>query len=341
VNGDVFNAGNFSLANYPPGVKFTGNVHQYNDAPDTYCSGDKTTAASTGWPQVLGTWSCDLKGGYPVPDPNPTLIVPAATAHAPIVQGSCTILFPGRYTSAFAFDKAKRYYLASGVYYLDGVGDMKWKGEVFGGQPGPNESQSVTSATPCSDDATANALVPGSATGYGVEIVLGDNSKFHITNDSENTMEFFSRVPGVPTSEGTAGISVYAPAASGSNWTRWKTDKVLDMDGPDVTAVVFHGLWYAPRGPAKDAYALANAAAGGTSLFSGGAVFQTMELDFKAASVGAVVAGAPPTTPATTRTTVVTATATASGETPVTVQAVVQLPATTGGAPTILSWRKV
>ena len=339
IGGPVFNAGGFTLQNYPPQERINGDVHQYNDAPKSYCNADKTTFQTSGTPIVTGTWSCDLAASFPVPDPAPTLIVPANTAHAPIVSGSCTIYFPGRYTSVADLNKDNQYYFASGVYYFANVGEWKMAGKVFGGQPQAPETQAITNATPCSNDAAANTLVPGAASGYGVELVLGGSSKLHVTNDDPNEIELFSRRPAVPAAEGTAGVSLYAPRVSGSNWIAWNADYTFKMDGskPDM---VFHGLVYAPDGNFKDARAVANPDAGGASLFMAGAVAQQMEIDFDGGSVGATIAAGSAPTPATARTIVVTATATGTGEAPVTETAVIVLGTSSSTPPTISSWRK-
>lgn len=337
TGGHVFNAGEFSFKNDSPQVIFNKNLDQYNGA-SPYCDIDKAAAASSGQPQVDGTWTCRSPATFPVPDPNPTLIVPTATAPAAITTGDCTVLFPGKYTSDPTFNKDKQYYFASGVYYFANTGEVKIQGDVFGGQPGPGMSQALNS-TPCSNDAAANALRPGTASGYGVQFVLGGNAKMTVPDEKKARVELFARVPANPALEGTPGVTIYAPRFAGTNYTAWTSDRAVDIKGKDPQLII-HGLTYMPTSKFDEQYHLGNEDANNISMFDGGVVLQRIKLKFKKDAANLTFARIPETA-ATIRKTVVTAVATdPTGGAPTTVQAVVQLPATAGGAPTILSWRK-
>ncbi len=340
--GPVFNAGGFKFGSTSPVLNITTNLQEYNDPPKSYCTTEQGENTTTGNIDVDGLWSCHLAAALPVPDPLPTLKVPTANAPTKVVQGSCTIFFPGKYTVAPTFDKNNKYYFASGVYYFANVGQITLAGEIFGGQPGAGESQQMTTATPCSNDAGANALVPGSATGSGIQFALGGSSKLRIDDHSKDKIELFSRVPAVPANEGTAGVTVYAPRTDGTNYVKWNADKVLAMDG-NKTTMIIHGLFYAPSGWINKAYALQNP--GNAPTFAGAVVAQRFTLYFdnqSSSGATAAVAQTIPPAPATTRTVVVTATADplVAGEAPTVINAVVQLGTGAGTPATVLSWRK-
>jgi hypothetical protein len=344
--GPVFNAGGFTFGTNSPVVNMTSTLDEYNDAPNTYCTVEKSENIATGNLDVDGAWTCRNAASFPVPDPLPTLIAPTASAPTKVVSGGCTIFFPGRYSSTTkpTFDKNNRYYFASGVYHFNSVGEILLAGEIFGGQPGAGESQQMTTATPCSNDAAANAIVPGSASGSGVQFILSGSSRLRLDDHQKDKIELFSRVPAVPANEGTPGVTVYAPRTSGATYNRWNsTSPVLRMDGNKTTAII-HGLWYTPNGRVDRAYALPNP--GNAPTFAGGVVAQKFNLFFDNQSdsgATAAVAKVTPPAPPTPRTIVVTATAqgTLPGEAPTVIRAVVQMGATGATPPTVLSWRKV
>ena len=337
--GHMFNAGKFNFKSDSPALIIDKNLDQYNGA-SPYCTDDQALAASTGQPQVSGTWTCRTAASFPVPDPNPTLVVPTANAPAPIVVGDCTILFPGRYTSAPSFNRDKKYYFASGVYLFDGTKEVKPQGEVFGGQPGPGITQTFTDQTPCSNDAAANALLPGTATGFGIQIVLSGDAKLQIEDERKAKIELFARVPANPAIEGSPGVTIYAPKVSGTGYSAWDKDRAVDIKGKEPQLVI-HGLVYIPTSKFDEQFALANENAGFAPIFHGGLVVQRLKLKFKPEYANLTFARIPANA-ATTRTTVVTATATdPSGGAPITIQAVAQLGTGSGVPATILSWRKV
>ena len=288
---------------------------------------------------MLGTWSCENAGSFPVPDPNPTLKVPTTAAPAKVVQGNCTIFFPGRYTAEPKFDTAKAY-LASGVYYFHDIGSIVPKGQVFGGEPGPTDTKKFTANTPCSTDAAAKVLRPTAAiNGYGVQLVFGGGSQFKPDPVSSTQIELYARVPGVPANEGTPYVSFFAPKTSGPNYNASTAD-AFDAGGPAFKMVI-HGLTYMPNAYPR-IWGINNSLAGGAAPFSGGVVVAGIDFAIDSTMTSGTFAGLPGATPApaTDRTVVVTATATASGEVSTTVKAVVLIPAD-GSAPTVQSWRKV
>ena len=165
AGGHVFNVGKFKFKSDAPVLIVDKNLDQWNsttgDHPGPHCTTDQAAAPSIGNPQVTGTWTCRRQATFPVPDPNPTLIVPTAAAPAPITVGECTIHFPGKYTEKLELDKEKKYYFASGVYLFHETKENKLQGEIFGGQPGPGVTQAFTNISPCSNDAAANAAASG------------------------------------------------------------------------------------------------------------------------------------------------------------------------------------
>jgi len=341
--GHMFNAGKFKFKSDAPQFIIDQNLDQWNSTtgknPGPHCTTDKAEAASSGQPQVAGTWACQSQASFPVPDPNPTLVVPTAAAPAPVVQSDCTIYFPGRYTAKLELNKDKKYYFASGVYLFEGAKENKLQGEVFGGQPGPGVSQAFTDIAPCSNDAAANALVPGSATGYGVQFVLSGDTKLQIEDEKKAKVELFARVPGNPATEGSPGVTVYAPKTAGPGYSAWNKDRAVDIKGKEPQLII-HGLVYIPTSKFDEQFALANENAGFSPIFDGGLVVQRLKLKFKKEYSNLTFARIPASA-ATTRTTVVTATANdPSGGAPTTVQAVVQLGTGSGTPATILSWRK-
>lgn len=193
--------------------------------------------------------------------------------------------------------------------------------------------------TPCATDAIANSLRPGSATGKGVLFIMGKNSRWVVHDHVETRFEIFSRVPANPAIEPPAGISIYAPRVDGSNWVANDAGEIIAMDGPPAQ-VVIHGLVYAPGQETKSLRVLPNPAAGGLAVFSGGLVVGKLDTKFDSSSAfGKLIQRGDGVAAATDRVVVVTSTATGNGDAPVSVQAVIQLPAS-GAAPAVLSWRK-
>ena len=335
--GNVYNAGGFDFKNGAPKLILEKDVSQRNP----YCTTDKNEAATTNQPQVNGTWSCVTTS---VPDPNPTIRVPTAAAPSPVFANGCLIAYPGKYTGTgqgFDLDPNGKYYLASGIYYFENVGEVRLNGQVFGGQPLAPETKAYTNITPCATDAVANTYRPGAATGYGVTFVLGGNSKLVFENDDDVHFELFTRVAGNAATEPTPGYSVIAPRTAGTGYLAWTGDRVLDVKGTKPQFVL-HGALYAPNSPINEMFSFPNPDAGGAAPFQGGVVVQSMILKFKKDSGTITFVRTSAATPSP-RTTVITATAngTISGEAPTVVKAVVQFGTSSSSPPQILSWRKV
>lgn len=347
ITGGAFNAGSFSWAANSFTTHFQGDVHQY----DPYCTNAKNSATTLDNPvmDAPSTWVCENAAGYPIPDPNPSLIVPTAAAPAPWnVNATCRVFFPGKYTSPLpAFSSSNRYYFASGVYYFENVGAIALGGQVFGGAQG-TETKKLT-PTPCSTDAAANGQVPGSATGSGVEFVLGGTSRITVNSSSSENVELFSRVPLVPAAEGKPGVSIYAPRSNGTNYVRWNTGVATDRavvftaPGNDTSAkIVFHGLVYVPTS-LQQTFEIHNPGNPAPSVFSGGLVCQalTISVGNNSQSGSVPVAQIVVPSPPTPRTVVITATApgTQPGETSIVSKSVIVIDVDGNKTTTVQSWR--
>ena len=349
LGGDVFNAGGFSFPSSGFNLAVLHDLHELN-ASSPYCTSAKSASRQ---PIVSGSWTCDAgtAGTFPVaPDPQPTLKVTATSAPASWTSGSgssqCKVFFPGRYTSAPSFSSGQNY-LASGAYYFNNVGNVTLQGTVFGGAPGSNTQ--VLAGAPCSNDAAAKAHLAGvndMIGGSGVQLVVDGTSRLTINGTSNDNMEFFLRVPGDPASEGTAGVGLLAPRIAGTGYQKWNAgaSPALTFAGGSNAAnnVVFHGLVYEPTS-GLSAPVLQNP--GGTAMFSGGIVSQSMFVQPGSSFTGGstpAIASLPVPAPATPRTTVVSATATGvDGSVPTTVKVVVQIGTSAATPPTIISWRKL
>jgi len=357
-DGPAFNAGGFGFSGNGARLVFNSNLDEY-DSPNPYCTDAKAAAASNGKLTVAGAWTCREPGTAPpappclattapaqpcaVPDPLPTLKVPASPAPAPVTSGGCTTMFPGKYTTAPSFSSSGNYYLASGVYYFENVGTFKLNGTIFGGQPGPGVQQKFTGISPCSSDASANALVPGSASGAGVELVLGGNSSISVANSTSSKTELYARIPGNASAEGTAGVSIYAPRTGGTGYLAWNAISAFNQSNAKPQ-IVIHGLVYVPNS-SMTVLMVTNGSASNAPIFTGGLVVQTLTINTTGSQqfATAFFSAVPESSAGTTvRTVVVEATAKKAGSADVTVRVVIQLDtAAPDDPPTILSWRKV
>jgi hypothetical protein len=177
----------------------------------------------------------------PIPQPAhalPSVVPGAAPAPSP---GSCTTLYPGKYTLSTAPSLSGDVYMASGVYYFDNVGTLNVGSTLFGGQPPAGETQ-TSSATPC------RASDPVGASGKGVEIILGGNSVITVGNNS--TMELFTRSPAANDGS-TPGISLYQVPPGTAGWdgtTLAATTDFLNVGNGAHDEGVVHGAIYAPGG---------------------------------------------------------------------------------------------
>jgi hypothetical protein len=281
VGAAAFNAGGFKFAGDTPTFVFEQDLGE----KDPFCTVARSAAVT---PQVNGTWTC-LPSSSAVPDPDPTVKVPTVTAPGRRVVGSCTIYFPGKYTSSNkpTFSSGNRYYFASGVYYFEDTGEIQFEGQVFGGQPGAGESQQINSITPCADDTAANALRPGTASGSGVIFVLGGTSRVKVASSTSNKVELYARQPANPALEGTAGVSIHAPKTAGTGYKAWSELEAFVTDNVEPTVVV-HGLVYVPKAKTK-IWAMPNVDTLGRFIFGAGLVTSSLEIATSDASIGAVL----------------------------------------------------
>jgi Tfp pilus assembly protein PilX len=166
----------------------------------------------------------------------------------------CRVFRPGRYTSPIQLGTDN--YFVSGVYYFDNIGLTEVRQlQLVGGEPATDETRHPD-ITPCTTDAAQ-----GGASGTGVKIILGGNSRITVSNPS-GRLELFSRSE-VP-NEGTPGISIQTVCSSsatfpgafcaggpGASWrpsTLTLSDALFD-DGNngDTVRMSIHGLVYAPN----------------------------------------------------------------------------------------------
>lgn len=213
----------------------------------------------------------------------PTLgvYVPSAAAPAPSTSGSCTTLFPGKYGGGGrgipSFNTSGQYYLANGVYYING-GNMTLAGTVFGGQMSASDTKALTGSTPC------RATDPNTSgyTGSGVTFVLGGNAKLLISNANAR-VELFTRVPGGLDAGATPGVGVWAASSSASlvsgsgAYTASTTTQQIVWPSNVGIGFVEHGLTYVPSSSVQLSM-LANAPAGGASVFTGGLVASALSI---------------------------------------------------------------
>lgn len=239
-----------------------GNIYQH--APDC------TTATATSLnPQStsnqinrengLWQWSCTTY--VPSTDPAPPSTVPGLPL-PPAITGSCTILYPGKYTKTGGLDSylmpslndQNSVYLVSGVYYFDNVGTIDLGNNsskastIFGGVPSSGEVKEIN-GTPCASDP------PGWNQGTGVEIVLGGNSAI---DTDKGGMELYSYTPpgglrqpslvSVPGPVPTASLG--QPAAWPLSWDPSTIDgaPILYTSSGNQPNVAIHGLVYTPNG---------------------------------------------------------------------------------------------
>ena len=345
VAGPMFSAAAFTMSSSPK-FAVAGTLSQRDPA----CTADQVTFAA----KLTATpWTC-VPAGTVGPDPNPSVVVPGGSQPATKTNGaSCVILYPGKYTSRPTFVTGTNYYLASGTYYFHNLNTVTLQGKVFGGAPGTN-TQAIGGVTPCATDAIARTKdATYTPAGSGVTIVLGGSSILQVSNNAANRVELFTRVPGGADAAATPGVGVWARASGTgvSNYSGSSQTTPLITAGPSSN-VVIHGNVSLPDGGAKLAPLLnAAAAAGQRAQLAGGAVLARLEITSSTGADGAVIAagtggtpGTPgtPATPATERRILVTATAAPLGTgAPTVLRATITLPATQGGAPTVLSWRLV
>ncbi|MEA3019751.1 MAG: hypothetical protein QOI47_1275 [Actinomycetota bacterium] len=218
---------------------------------------------------------CTPSAAVPTP-PSLSVYVPSATAAAPTVSGSCTTLYPGVYGTGGraipSFQSNQSYYLANGVYYING-GTVTLAGSVFGGQKAASETQALTTVAPC------RASDPGGTgyTGTGVAFVLGGTGQLVVSNASAR-VELFARVPGGLDAGATPGLGTWAGTSagvtlvsgSGAYVNTTSPAGIVTLSSPSLDFVE-HGLTYVSSATTVT-NVLANPEAGGASVFTGGLV---------------------------------------------------------------------
>ena len=346
--GDVYSGGTIApLTGTANRVVIQGNAA----LKGTPCSFNSTTD-----PQVTGT--CTANAAVPtVAATSPKVVIPAATAPAAVTSGTCTIYYPGTYTTAPTFTAGQGYYLASGTYYFNGTGDISVNGGwIQGGAPGtttPTMSTGFTSRCPTSYANDTNAKTLRSAynyTGTGVTIILGGNAVLRYQDNADIKAELFPRVPttGSPDTGAneTPGVTIWGQGTThgttGATGTYTKMTQSNAYYSNGKTAdVVTHGLLWLPDSVVQTS-PLPNTDAGGSGQLKGGVVAYQLLLwcDNITGGVTSTVAGTVATV-AAPRTMTITSTATQSGSATTTVKVVATYPTTANGYPTIVSWRKV
>jgi hypothetical protein len=348
-------------------VKFEGDVYSGGSLPSIggrgntlIVTGDASLAGSpcpfnaTTDPQVNG--SCLANQAPPaVSQTSPTVVVPTAAFLAPQTSGKCTILYPGVYTGGLSSNASEGYYLASGTYYFKDSGDVSLNGWIQGGAAGsttPALSNGFSSRCPTAfaNDAKAKSLQPAyNSTGSGVTIILGGNAVLRFPDNSNNRIELFPRVPGAgsPDFAATPGVSIWGQKdTSGvtipANYTPMSQSQAFYTVGKAADLVV-QGLTWLPDSRVQMS-PLSNSDAGGVGQLKGGVVADSLlvYVDNISGSVTSTVAGSASVVVAAPRTVTITSVATPpGGGATTTVKVVATYPTTSGGYPTIQSWRKV
>ena len=242
--------------------------------------GNLTVAGTCPVPNVttVGPYSCALSSLPSLPEVD--VYVPTTAAAPPTVSGGCTTLYPGRYGTGGlaipAFDRRDSYYLASGVYYVNG-GPMTLQGTVFGGARDAAVTQAMTGSAPCrASDPTGTGY-----SGSGVTFVLGGTGSLRVQN-AGSRVELFARVPGGLDAGATPGVAVWAGTGS----------SVIDGSGPyESTAdpapifstdsgaldLVVHGAVVVPAAGTQ-LFVHDNAEAGGSVVLPGGLLTSWLQI---------------------------------------------------------------
>ena len=329
VGGPAFNAGGFLLS---AGNAFKLTFENTLDEHDPYCTTARAAAAGLGNPVVIDpdtNWRCISPG--PVPDPDPQVTSVPPLRRDPVLESpQCEIFFPGLYTSKPTFSK-KSSYLASGVYYLDNVGEVSLQEEIFGGASGGEPTQ-MKNKSPCASDDEADEYAGHRVSGTGVLFVLKGDSTLKVPSDNRHMVELFTRRPTAATaaSEPPAGYTVIAPKPESPH--AWTMKSAITMDSNKPTLVV-HGAVYLPHSEMK-AWGLPNRLDVDGFQFGGGLVVSSLFLAVNSDSDGFKFAGIPGNPE---RRVLVTATALRPGGSSVVSKAVVNLDGS-GGAD-VESWR--
>lgn len=292
--------------------------------------------------------SCTAGVATPNPNPNPIVVVPSANAKASQAgaTANCTILYPGKYgsgaTALPSFTSSKRYYLASGTYYINNNGQTPLDGEIFGGASGTGtNAKQISTTSPCSTDTEANQKDPTyTADGKGVTIILGGSSRLVQSSGSTN-IELFQRLDSVNETS-SHGVSVWArgtnTGTTGGTYTPVTNSNLFALTGPTF---IVHGATFIPNSTVQMNMSAPNSP--NVGVFYGGLVANNLQLagDFAGNLSGGggsiTITTTTTTTTNTARTVTLTAVATSPNGATSTVSATVQPDETT---PIITNWRK-
>jgi Tfp pilus assembly protein PilX len=261
------------------------------------------------------------------PDVPPGSPGSAPTGHQPSATiGSCTVWFPGLYTSPPALASGNNYF-ASGVYYFDFDGQFTVNEKLWGGQPAATEQRAFADPG-CADPAGHPEI-----SGTGVEFAFGKSARLYIGKTGQ--AELFGRDNPDPTKEdGNSFVAV--PSSWG--WPDQSTAGTTVIsshkgNGPDMA---IHGLVYASN-QRVELYATSS----DHSQILGGVVANTLDIQSSSSVCSgcmqlSVVAGNP-----APRRIMITATApgTSPGEKPVVSTAIVLIDNDFAKPPSIESWR--
>lgn len=212
--------------------------------------------------------------------PTLSVYVPSATAAAATTSGTCTTLYPGKYGTGGraipSFSAGSQYYLASGVYYING-GTLTLNGTVFGGEQAASETKALSALTPCRASDPAGTGYSGT----GVAFVFGGTAKLVVSNASAH-VELFARVPGGNDAGATPGLGMWASTSSGSVLaggtyvSSTSPAGIVTLSHEDLEFVA-HGLTYVSSAGTQT-NVLGNAEAGGSAVFAGGLVTSSLAI---------------------------------------------------------------
>ena len=300
---------------------------------------------------VTKTGTCSVSTTIPSPVPNPPkVVVPASTTSAPSPQlwtATCTILYPGRYSSPVNLSSSMSYYMASGTYYFVNTGDINVTGTIFGGAPGTDAKQ-ITGASACATDANAQSKVGSSVynastAGSGVNLVLGGNAGIRVQSNAR--LELYQRKPvtgspDCPTTSNctTTGLGIWARSTTSGSTGGYTTssNSVPFRTQEKSSTVVVHGTTYLPEREVNIREPL-NPGAPGSSMFMGGLIASKLVFDLQgngsSSDLSQVAGGGVVTTTTTVTTPKTTVLQSTAGNTVVT--AIIDRP--TSG---ITSWRR-
>ena len=235
-----------------PGTKPTI-VNLTIESPDEYAYLCAASSASDGWSDRFAV---------------PVVSALPATAPPPKRVGTCTVFFPGRYTTVPDLDNTHDAYFKSGLYYFDDLGEIPVKDTmVTGGRPGDSPAASASEElwNPlCASAATGSEV---NDSGTGVTIVLGGSSR--IKFGDKGGMELYAPTNGYSVVAYATDTNGYRASSGGT-----PSDPLIDQSA-DHSQLRIHGGVWAPTGhvelgrQSEAAYTRDNVAAIGGQLFGG------------------------------------------------------------------------